>query len=101
MILYNVTVNVEPEYVLEWLEWMKSEHIPEVMGTGFFVEHKLFRLRNEMENNGETFSVQYFARDMSRLNFYLENEAPRLRKAHHDKFGDKCVSFRTILETVD
>jgi hypothetical protein len=34
MILYNVTVSVDPEIHDEWLAWMKSKHIPDVLATG-------------------------------------------------------------------
>ncbi len=36
MILYNVTVALDPAIETEWLAWMQQEHIPEVMATGCF-----------------------------------------------------------------
>jgi hypothetical protein len=36
MIVYNVTVSVKNSIVKEWLEWMKNEHIPELMNTEYF-----------------------------------------------------------------
>jgi hypothetical protein len=36
MIIYNITVNIDDSAHDEWLEWMKTEHIPQVLGTGKF-----------------------------------------------------------------
>jgi len=30
MILYNVTVSIDPEIAEEWLTWMREVHIPDV-----------------------------------------------------------------------
>ena len=44
MIIYNVTVNVENSIVEDWIEWMQDVHIPQVIGTGCFIEAKLQKL---------------------------------------------------------
>ena len=100
MILYNVTVNIEPEIEADWLHWMKNKHIPDVLNTGYFVENKLFKLLHEPENPGCTYSVQYFARTIQDINGYLQNEAPRLQGEHLDRYGRQFVAFRTLLEEV-
>lgn len=100
MIIYNVTVNVEKEIESEWVGWMKQTHIPDVLATGFFHDHRMLRLLNETEGEGETYAVQYFTDDLDKLESYMEQEAPRLRDEHFAKFQNRCVSFRTFLETV-
>ncbi|GAA5035765.1 hypothetical protein GCM10011506_31830 [Marivirga lumbricoides] len=100
MIIYNVTVNVEKEIEKEWVNWMKETHIPDILATGFFHDHRMLRLLNETEGEGETYAVQYFTDDLDKLENYMTKEAPRLRDEHFAKFQNKCVSFRTFLETV-
>lgn len=100
MIIYNVTVNVDKEAEESWLEWMKEVHIPDILATGYFHEHKMMRLLNETENEGETYAIQYFTDELDKLEKYMTEEAPRLRDEHINKFQDKCLSFRTFLETV-
>ena len=39
-IIYNVTVNIDDSVHDEWLEWMQTQHIPDVMSTGYFLEKK-------------------------------------------------------------
>ena len=36
MYIYNVTVSIEKSLADEWLTWMKTIHIPEVLATGYF-----------------------------------------------------------------
>ncbi len=101
MILYNVTVNVEDEVLEDWLSWMKTEHIPEVMATGCFVEHKMLKLlTDDAEAQGGTFAVQYYVEDISLLDHYLQEHAPLLRQKHMERYLNKCVSFRTLLEEI-
>lgn len=100
MIIYNVTVNVEKAIEDEWVSWMKEKHIPDILSTGFFHDYKMLRLLNETENEGETYAVQYFTDELDKLETYMVEAAPKLREEHFAKFQDKCVSFRTFLETV-
>lgn len=100
MILYNVTVNVDPEIHDEWLGWMKNVHIPDVMNTGLFVDNKIFKIQT-VEDEGNTYSIQYFCKTMNDYKKYQNEHAPRLQKEHSDKYKDKFTAFRTILEQVD
>jgi hypothetical protein len=47
MIIYNVTVNVDEDVAVEWLQWMKETHIPDVMKTGMFLESRICRVLAE------------------------------------------------------
>ncbi len=99
MIIYNVTVNIENDVREEWLQWMKEKHIPDVMQTGFFVENKICKVLVD-EEQGTTYSIQYTCENMERLLEYQEVHAPRLQKEHSDKYANKFVAFRTVLEIV-
>jgi hypothetical protein len=99
MIIYNVTVNIEHDVHDEWLKWMKTEHIPDVMKTGFFLENKICKVLVD-EEQGITYSIQYTAPDMQALENYQRDHAPRLQKEHNDRFANKFVAFRTLLEIV-
>ncbi len=100
MILYNVTINIDKDVEAEWLDWMKSTHIPDVMATGMFVRNEFYKLLGEIDNNGITYSVQYFAKSMAEVDLYLEKYAYELRKELLEKYKDKHVAFRTVLEAV-
>lgn len=99
MILYNVTVSVEGPVEKEWLKWMREEHIPNVMATKLFVDHKIFKLLNEVDG-GTTYAIQYFALDINDINTYMREHAPHLQKEHTDKYQNKALAFRTLLQQV-
>lgn len=99
MIIYNVTVKLEKAIHEEWLNWMKTKHIPDVMATGYFLENRLFRILID-EDDGVSYSIQYSCANMLDLQEYQSKHAPALQKEHIDKFRNKFVAFRTLLEQV-
>lgn len=100
MILYNVTINISPDVHEEWLIYMKEQHIPDVLSTGLFIENKFLKVLSTEEGEGFTYSVQYFLNSMADYENYQINYAPKLQAEHTQKYKDKFVAFRTILETV-
>jgi len=101
MIIYNVTVNVENEIHSDWISWMKEAHIPAVMNTGYFLEHKICRVLSTQEDEtGHTYAIQYICKTMADLEEYQASKAPQLQKEHLDRYEGKFVAFRTLLEVV-
>jgi len=96
MYIYNVTVSIDKDAEIEWLNWMKSEHIPEVIATGCFAQNKILKVITEVDT-GATYSLQYFYENENDIVVYRENFAATLQQKHTDKFKDKYVAFRTIL----
>lgn len=102
MILYNVTINIDKDVQVDWVQWMKESHIPEVLKTGYFTGHKMLRLLNEEGNDtGATYAIQYYCHSLQQLVAYLNGPAPALREKHTKKFEGKFVAFRTFLEEVE
>ena len=99
MILYNVTINIDDSVHEEWLEWMKNVHIPDVLATELFIENKIFKILTE-EGNENTYSIQYFLRSMEDYEKYKNEYAKKLQDEHTNKYKDKFVAFRTLMEMV-
>lgn len=100
MIIYNVTLKVETEVADEWINWMKTEHIQDLLDTGLFTECRLCRLLEQDETEGVTFSAQYACPDMTAYNNYIDNHAQSMRDKGFARFGGKFVAFRTVMEVV-
>ncbi|HLA54827.1 MAG TPA: DUF4286 family protein [Flavobacterium sp.] len=98
MIIYNVTSNIHPDVHEEWLDWMQHTHIPEVIATGKFSKARLVKVL--VEDHGFTYSVQFYTDSKATLDKYYEEDAPRLRQATANMFGDKVHSFRTELQHI-
>ena len=101
MILYNITFNIEIEIENEWLTWMREYYFNYVLGTDLFFDVKLFRLLNETENDGLTYSVQFFTDSLDKVELYLEKYAKKIVDTHNEAFKYKHVSFMTLLESVE
>ncbi len=98
MFIYNITLKVDHAILNEWLHWQKEIHIPEIMATGLFYDHRFYRLLEHDEEEGNTYVIQFLAKEKNDYNRYLENFAPRLRKESDQKWGDQVLSFRTLLQ---
>jgi hypothetical protein len=100
MYLYNVTVGIDQDVEQEWLDWMKNEHIPDVLNTGMFVGHRMYKVLHDNEDGTTSYSVQYFSESLEKISHYLENLAPSLIEKHKQKYGGRHVAFRTLLEEI-
>ncbi|MFK8044993.1 MAG: DUF4286 family protein [Crocinitomicaceae bacterium] len=95
-IIYNVTVSIDYEVHDDWLEWMKSTHVPDVLKTGLFLEAKLSKIMAE-ESGGLSYSIQYLCENQAKLDEYQAKFAPELQNAHNAKYAGKFAAFRTLL----
>ena len=100
MILYNVTVKVDPDIEQDWLRWMKEEHIPEVMETGLFLDHRFLRMESEEAAPGNTYAIQYWLNNMDDFIRYQNDFAAALQAKHSERYKDKYVAFRTLIKEV-
>lgn len=101
MILYNVTIGIDTDSENEWLDWMQEVHIPAVMATGFFDRFQIFKVLTQEEEPTVSYSIQYFSSSLDRVVDYLDHHAPRLAEVHRQRFKDRHVAFRTLLESVE
>lgn len=100
MILYNITINVSPDIEQDFILWMKSTHIPEVMETGIFHEHKFFRLIHDTDDGSTNYCIQFFTESLKLMMEYENKYAPGLRTKTQSRYKDKAIAFRTLLETI-
>lgn len=99
MIIYSVTINIEDSVELDWLEWMKKEHIPQVLDTGLFTDHRIFKVLTRQEDEtGQTYNIQYECKSVNDFEEYQEKHAMALQKEHSERYEGKFFAFRTILE---
>jgi hypothetical protein len=100
MILYNITINVTPDIEEDFITWMRDIHIPEVLETGIFHEHKFLRLLHDSEDGSINYCIQYFTDTMEQMMKYEKEHAPALRAKTKERYQDRAVSFRTLLESI-
>jgi len=97
-IIYNVTIKVNLDVHDEWLKWMKEVHVPDVLNTGMFLENKICRVLSQDESDGITYAFQYICPSMATLHKYEVQHAKALRDDVINRYKDKFVAFRTLME---
>ncbi|NJY63532.1 DUF4286 family protein [Salinimicrobium sp. CDJ15-81-2] len=99
MYIYNVTINIQEDVHDKWVEWMKTEHIPDMLKTGKFTKALMTRVMVNEEMGGVTYSVQYTTQSKQMLERYYAEDAKELR-GKTAPFEGKFVAFRSELEVI-
>lgn len=100
MLLYNVTFGVDKSVETEWIAWMKANYLPSMMGTGLFIEYKMYKVLTHDDETSVSYSVQCFAHKIENVLTYLNEYAPPLTEILMQKFKERHVAFNTLLEEI-
>lgn len=100
MYIYNVTVNVDESIEKQWLNWMQTKHIKEILATKKFTSARLVKVLIDEQMGGVTYSVQYFAPSKEHLEAYYTEHATAFREEGLKLFADKMLAFRTELQII-
>jgi hypothetical protein len=95
MIAYEVTVDVEEGLIDDYMDFMRSRHIPQILATGCF-SHAEFDRASETR-----FRQRYLADSLAELEQYLERHAPGLREDYEQRFPEGTRVTREIWEELD
>ena len=100
MLLYNVTIGIDKDVEEEWIEWIRTNHIPKVMNTGLFVDSRMYKILHDEDDGTVSYSIQYFSKNINSVTEYLQKFAPAIIEEHRSQFKDKHVVFQTLLEEI-
>ena len=101
MIVYNITVKVDPAIEKEWLQWQQQEHIPAILATHQFTHWKMFRLLEQDDAEGMTFVIQFYATTIEHYHRYVAQHETILQQQAFNKWGQRFVSFNTVMQAVN
>lgn len=97
MIVYNVTLSIHPERELEVINWLRNEHVPEVLATGLFLGAECFKVHEQPGLPHNSFAIQYRMKSWSDYAQYKERFAQALQQKTAERFGEHVLAFRTFL----
>ena len=97
MILYSVTITLDPQVEVEWSDWMTRVHIPEVLQTGCFLKCEVFKVV-EPDGPEPVFVMQYHCATLADYHRYRDNFAAALQQEHSNRFTGRFRASRQILE---
>lgn len=94
-VVYAVTIRIDQPLTEEWLEWMRTVHVPEVLGTGCF--RRCTIQREPAPDGGRiAFVFEYLAANPESVDRYQREHAPALRQAHSDRYAGRFEASRVI-----
>lgn len=100
MFIYNVTIKIQESIHQEWLKWLKKEHVPDVLATHCFSNARIVRLLEIDDSEGPTYAVQYTAESKALYNRYIDQFAGIMRQKSFDKWGNRFIAFRSVMQVI-
>jgi len=100
MILFNITIILDNEIHNEWLHWMNTRQIPDIMNTGCFVSNRLLNVLDS-PNEGVTYCVQYISDSLEKLNEFRQKHDHSIQAKLPEQFNNKLVLFSTVMKFID
>lgn len=98
MLYYCVTVTIDNSRHDEWLHWMRSEHIPDVMRSGMFLSSAIYRVFAPVSDSGVQYDIRYACNSYAEYNRYQAEFAPALQASHSERFQGCFTASRRLLE---
>jgi hypothetical protein len=96
-IVYSVTVHVDASIADEWLSWMGSVHVPEVLRAGGFLGCMITReIAPLPANERETFVLDYRIASLEALDRYRTSRAPALQQQHSERYAGRFHATRAV-----
>lgn len=101
MIIFSETISLDKGIENDWLTWMKSTHIPKVLATKLFSSFKILKLLDPIvDDQMVTYNLQFSCESVAIYRTYQRKFAIELNEAQHKRYGNRFVSFKTLLEQV-
>ncbi|WP_328517230.1 DUF4286 family protein [Bdellovibrio svalbardensis] len=102
MVTYTVHMTVQHEAYAEYVEWLKTEHIPDFLKVpGFLSADLCLRKGGAMVASSKEVKIIYHVKDEDHLKAYISDYAMKLREKGLEKFPGKFSATREVwLETL-
>ena len=101
MIIYNITTLVSWPVHEDWREWLMNEYLPALMDTQLFSHFRIVRLLEVNEDEGPTYAVQLYLKNISDFKSYREKHLRKFQQKEKDAWGDYATSFASLMEVIN
>ena len=96
---YNTTVNIEDSVHKKWAEWIQTSFLPDTLTTQLVKTHRVLKVLAN-ENEGHNYAIQLGFENIQDLLNYQNTSHIDFLKQQAELFGEKALSFSTILKEV-
>jgi hypothetical protein len=101
MLIVNTTYNVSENCRKDWLIWIHSDYIPEVIRTGFLVNPRFYRLLIENEPGTESYALQFEVKNQETLDGWFQKYGMNIQETMSHRFHENVLGFTTLMEAVE
>jgi len=96
MITYQVKIKVDESVEKKWLLWMKTEHVPDVIGTGLIRSFQILKSASE----DQLYHFDYHFNSIEDYHHYRKEFAPKLKAHPLEKFPNQFTAERELWDWV-
>ncbi|NDP19808.1 MAG: DUF4286 family protein [Paludibacter sp.] len=101
MLIFNTTYLVSDKARASWLVWVREQHIPFMLESGYFSQPQVARVITSAEQEGTSFSVQFHVNDMRALKQWNQEFNSIFKEKCDQEFGTEVIFFTTVLDIVE
>ena len=96
MLTYQVKITIDYSVEFEWLEWMKTKHVPDVIATGLV---RSFQILKPINSEALYFFHYHFASEADFETYQFEF-AQALKEHPQKKFTDLFTAEREVFQWI-
>ncbi|MEO1653452.1 MAG: DUF4286 family protein [Bacteroidota bacterium] len=96
MLTYEVKIVIEATSEKEWLHWMKTVHVPDVIATGLPLSYQILKVKDQ----AYTYVFHYHFASQEAFDHYHQEHSAALQADTSEKFGGKFKAERQLYDWV-
>ena len=99
-VIFNITVKIEKSIIQLWLQWMVNEMAPAMIDTNCFTKFTILNLLDLDDAESYTYAVQFFSESLEDYQRYIQKFPDNFTEKSLLKWGERTVSFSTVMQVV-
>jgi len=96
MIVYQVKIKIDPTAEAEWIKWMKTRHVPDVLSTGLILSAQILQSQDQQC----LYYFNYYFESLKEYQQYHNEHGPTLKAHTQERYGGKFVASRQLLNMI-
>jgi hypothetical protein len=100
-VLYMIWAHVDRQIEDDWNQWMDETHIPNVAKAEGFIGGRKYKLQRDAAGLSFNYVTIYEIESMEAYERYRVGDyADSMRQEVSDRYGNRIISARTVLEEI-
>lgn len=101
MTILNITIKISWEIHEQWKSWLLKEYVPAILATSLFERYQFVHLLEMDDEDGLTYALQLYAPNGEQINVYRKHHLQEFDSKAYELWGDRMVSFLSVMEVIN